>query len=157
MSLVYVPLAEFGRFILIKAVVNAHGNLTVLQRVGEVEIGGRIVSRVAAKKYEQNHLACTHVGGKVFDRLGLVDRISIDRVAIEHSLADVTKTTIDSLCEGMHHRRLMVTDDHDARTCVRLKVFRNSICEILTPRPQLRMKAALAGPRHLAHKSVDLG
>ena len=36
-----------------------------------------------------------HVGDKFFERVGLVDRIRIDGIGIENSLADVAECAID--------------------------------------------------------------
>ncbi len=47
--LIDVPLTKFCGFVLIKPEMNAKRNLAVLQDVGEIEIGGRIVGRIAAE------------------------------------------------------------------------------------------------------------
>ena len=57
--LIDVPLAKFGGFVLIKAEMHAQRNFTVLQGVGKVEIGRRIVSGIAAENDEQIHFART--------------------------------------------------------------------------------------------------
>ena len=86
---VHMPLAEFGGFVLIQAVMDAQGNVTVLKSVGEVEIGGRVVDRVAPENDEQVNFTGTHVIDQIFERFGLVDWISVDRVGVENGLADV--------------------------------------------------------------------
>ncbi len=52
-----VPLAEFGGFVLIEAVMHAQGNFVALQHVGEVQVGGRVVGRIAAEDDQQIDLA----------------------------------------------------------------------------------------------------
>ena len=106
-----VPLAEFGGFVLIEAVVHAQRNLAVLQRVGEVQIGGRIVGRIAAEDDQQIDFAGVHVGDEIFDRFGLIDRIRIDWVGVEDGLADVAQLGIDRMGESMNGRRLMISGD----------------------------------------------
>ena len=87
--LVHVPLAKFGGFVLIKAEVHADRDLSVPERVGEAEVCGRVVSRIAAQYHEQIDFAAAHVGDKVFQRFGLVDRVGVDGVGVENCLADV--------------------------------------------------------------------
>ena len=86
-----VPLAEFGGFVLIEAVVHAQRNFAVLQSVGEVQIGGRVVGGIAAEDDQQIDFAAVHVGDEIFDRLGLIDRIRVDGIGVEDGLADVAK------------------------------------------------------------------
>ena len=48
-----VPVAKLGRFILIQTVVDAELHLAAVEYLGKVQIGGRIVNRVAAQNDEQ--------------------------------------------------------------------------------------------------------
>ena len=93
-SRIDVPLAEFGGFVLIEAVVNAQRNFAALQCVGEIQIGGRIVGRIAAENDQQIDFAAVHVGDEIFDRFGLIDRIRVDRIGVEDGLADVAELRI---------------------------------------------------------------
>src|SRR6202007_694248 len=86
--LIDMPLTKLGCFVLIETVVYAQRNFALLEGIGKVEVGGRIVSRIAAKNNEQIHLAAVHVGDEIFNRFSLIDRIGIDRVSIENGLAD---------------------------------------------------------------------
>ena len=65
--------------------------LVLLQRVGETEIGGRIVGRISAHDDEHVHLAAAHVGDQIFERLELVHRVGVDRIGIENRLADIAQ------------------------------------------------------------------
>ncbi len=60
-----VPLAKLGSFILIKAVMHAQWNLAAFQDVGKVQIGGRIVGRIAVDNDQQIDLAGVHVGDEI--------------------------------------------------------------------------------------------
>ena len=61
-----------------------------------------------------------HVGDQVFQRLGLVDRVGVDRVGVEDRLADIAQRLIDGVGQRVHDRRLMVARDHDAGTAMAL-------------------------------------
>ena len=56
--------------------MHAQRNIGILERVGEVKIGGRIVGRIAAEDDQHVHLAGPHVGDQIFQRLGLIDRVA---------------------------------------------------------------------------------
>ena len=71
MRLVHMPLAEFRGLVLIKAKMDPQRKIRALERVGESQIGGSIVGRIAAQDDEHVHLAATHVGDQVFQGLGL--------------------------------------------------------------------------------------
>ena len=87
-------MAEFGGLVLIEAVMHAQRNFAALQRVGEVEIGGRIVGGIAAEDDQQIDFAGAHVGDEIFDRFGLIDRIRVDRIGVENGLADVAELRV---------------------------------------------------------------
>ena len=142
-----MPLAEFGGFVLIEAVMDAQGNLAVLKRVGEVEIGGRVVDRVAAENDEQVNFAGTHVGDEVFERFGLVDWISVDRVGVENRLADVASLVM-AMRERMNSWWLMIT--HNDRR-LRLRWFMSSWAIGLRCEPS----GQSAGKPNLAHNLED--
>ena len=91
MRLIDVPVTKLGRFILIEAEMHAQRNFIVLQDIGEVEIGGRVVNRIAAENDKQIHFPRIDVGGQVFDRISLVDRVRVDWVGIENGLADIAE------------------------------------------------------------------
>ena len=97
-----MPLAEFGSFVLIEAVVNAQRNLVALERVGEVQIGGRVVGGVAAEDDQQVDFAGVHVGDEFFDRFGLIDRIRVDGIGVENRLADVAELRVDCVGERVN-------------------------------------------------------
>ena len=89
-----VPLAEFGGFVLIETVMHAQGSFAAFEGVGEVQVGGRVVRRIAAEDHQQIDFARVHVGDEIFERVGLIDRIRIDGVGVENGLADVTELGI---------------------------------------------------------------
>jgi hypothetical protein len=64
-----------------------------LLSVGEVKIGGRVVSWIAAEDDQQVNLAAVHVGDKIFNRFGLIDRIGIDRIGVENGFADIAQAS----------------------------------------------------------------
>ena len=68
---------------------------------GEIEIGGRVVGRIAAENDQQIDFARIDVGDEVFDRFGLIDGIRIDWVGVENGLADVAQRLVDRVSEGM--------------------------------------------------------
>ena len=70
--------------------MDAKLRLAVLEHVGEVQIGGRIVNRVAAEDDQQIDLAALYVGDEFFQRFDLIDRIRVDWVGVENSLPDIS-------------------------------------------------------------------
>src|ERR1700722_20709839 len=120
MGLVYMPLAKFGSLVLIKAEMDAHGNVRVLERVRETQVGRRVITGVPAHDEQHVHLAGAHVGDEIFDRLGLIDRIGIDGIGVENRSPDVAESLIDRMSETMHDRRLMCTGNNNARAAMRL-------------------------------------
>ena len=102
--------------------VNAQWDLAALQGVGEVEVSGGIVCRVAAEDNQQIDLAAVHVGDEIFDGFGLIDRVRIGWVRVENGLADVAKLGIDYVHERMHHRWLMVADDYQGLTLMEIEI-----------------------------------
>ena len=76
--------------------MHAQRNFAALQRVGEVEIGGRIVGRIAAENDQQVDFAAVHVGDEFFERFGLIDRVRVDRIGVENGLADVAELIVNA-------------------------------------------------------------
>ena len=70
--LVDVPLAERGRLVVVEREVRANRHL--LQRIRELQVGGRRVDGIAAEDHEQLHLAAVHVGDQLAERLRLIGR-----------------------------------------------------------------------------------
>ena len=99
--------------------VHADRNLTALQYVGEVQVSGSIVDRISAEDDQQIDLACLHVGDKIFKRLGLVDWVGVDRIAVEDGLADVAEFVVQRMRERMYERRRLTAHQHNARASVR--------------------------------------
>ena len=86
-----VPLAEFRSLVLVEAEMHPQRNIRVLERVGESQVGGRIVGGISAHDDQHVHLAAAHVGDQVFEGLGLVHRVGIYRIGVENRLADVAQ------------------------------------------------------------------
>ena len=82
--------------------------LEFFKRIGKTEIGGSIVSRIAAEDEQQVDFACAHVGNQIAQRFGLVDWISVDRVGIEDRLPTLPSAVIDSVSESVNRRRLVL-------------------------------------------------
>ena len=129
--LVHVPVAEFGGFVLIEPVVNAQRDLIALERVGEVEIGGRVVGGIAAEDHQQIDFARAHVGDEVLDRLGLVDRVGVDGIGVEDGCADVAELVIDGVGQGVDARRLMIADDYQTCSLMTSKLLLDSGHELV--------------------------
>ena len=116
MRFVDVPVAELRGLVLIEAEVDAHGDFRTLQRVGEVEIGGRVVDRIAAQDDEQVDFAGAHVGDEVAEGFGLIDWIRVDRVGVENGLADVAELRVHRMGQSVDGGWLVIAGDHKART-----------------------------------------
>src|ERR1700722_5458629 len=123
MRLVYVPLAEFGGFVLVEAEMNSQRDLVALQRVGEVEIGGRVVGRIATENDQQIDVAGLNVGGKIFERFGLVDWVRVDGVGVKNGFAEITQVDVCFLNCGVQSRRQVVSSDDDTRTLALSRVL----------------------------------
>ncbi len=123
MGCVYVPLAELGSLVLIEAVVNTQRNFAARHGVRKVEIGGGVVGGIASENNQQIDFAAAHVGDEFFDRLGLVDRIGVDRVGIENRLAEIAELGVDRMGESVKGRRLVVANENDARSGVALQLL----------------------------------
>ena len=121
--LVHVPLAEFGGLVLIEPEMHAERNARTLQRVGEAKVGGRIVGGISAQDDQHVHLAGAHVGDQIFQRLGLIHRVGVDRIGVENRLADVAQRLIDRVGQSVNCRRLMIAGNHDAGTAMALQVL----------------------------------
>ncbi len=91
-GLVHVPLAEFRGLVLVETEVHPQRNVGVLERIGESEVGGRIVGRISAQDDQHVHLAAAHVGDQVLERLGLIHRVRVYRIGVENRLADIAQS-----------------------------------------------------------------
>ena len=112
MRFVEVPVAELRGLVLIEAEIDAHRNFRTLESVCEVEIGGRVVYRIAAENDEQVNFSGAHVGNELFDRVDLVDRTCADRVGVENRLTDVAERGVHGVGEGMNFGQLVVANNN---------------------------------------------
>ena len=119
--IVHMPVAEFGGFVLIEPEMNAQRKLRILKCVGETEVCGRVVSRIAAKDDQHVNFAATHVGNQFFQRFGLIDGIGIDRVGVENRVTDIAQALRSWREQAREHGRLMVADNDDAGAAMALK------------------------------------
>ena len=71
--------------------MNAQRDIGTLQRIGEAQIGGRVVNRIAAHDDQQVDFARAHVGNEVAQGFSLIHWVGIDRISVENRLADVTE------------------------------------------------------------------
>jgi len=92
MRLIHVPLTKVGGLVLMEAEMRAKWNLAILEGIGEIEVGGCVVSRIAAQYNEQINLARADVGNKIFDGVGLVNWVGVNWIAVRNGLADIAKS-----------------------------------------------------------------
>src|SRR5947209_20496718 len=85
MRLRNVPVAERARLVVIEAVVNAQPDL--LQAVGEMKIGGRVIYGISARDDERLDAASIHIAHKLPERFELVGGASFDRLRVDNRLA----------------------------------------------------------------------
>ena len=122
-GLVHVPLAEFRSLVLIEAEMNPQRDAGVLEGVRKAEVGRCIVGRIAAQDDQHVHFAAAHVGDQVFEGLGLVHRIGVDRIRVENRLADIAQSLIDPVDESMNHGGLVIPGNNEAGTAMSLEVL----------------------------------
>src|SRR5580700_6428171 len=113
-----MPLTEFSGFVLVEAKMNAQRNFAVLEDIGEIQIGRRIVGRIASEDCKQIYFPCDRVGSKFFDGLVLIYRICVDRVGVEDCLPDISQSLIHCVSESMNATRLMIAHNHNARSAM---------------------------------------
>ena len=62
-----------------------------LERRGEVQIGGRVVHRIAAQDEQRIHFAGVHVGDQLAQGIRLIRRIAFDRIGVRNGFADIAE------------------------------------------------------------------
>ncbi len=86
-----------------------------LERIGETEVGGRIVGRISTQHDQKIYLAAPHVGNQVLQRLGLIHRVGVHRVGVENRLAYVTLALIEGMGQRVDSGWLVIAGNNDAR------------------------------------------
>ncbi|PYX22190.1 MAG: hypothetical protein DMG82_15295 [Acidobacteria bacterium] len=119
---VYMPVAILGGLILVETVMDPDRDVGSLERIGEAEIGRRIVDRIAAHDDQHVDFARPHVGNQVAQGLGLIDGISVDRVGIDDRLTNVSERAVYRMCQRVDQRRLVLAGNHHTRTMVPSKI-----------------------------------
>ncbi len=76
-----VPLAQFRGLVGVEPHVDAQ--LHFRHALGEVEIHGRVVDRIAADDDEGIDFAGVHVGDQFVQAFDIVDRVRIERVGVD--------------------------------------------------------------------------
>ena len=127
MSLIHMPLAQLCSFVLIKTKMHSQRNLAVLKHVREIEISGRIVSRIAAEDHKQINFPGTHIGDEILNRFCVIDQVRIDGFGVENGFADVAKPGVQFVRKSVHGRRLMITGNDNAGSTTRSQVFCNRL------------------------------
>src|SRR5208282_632000 len=125
MRLINVPLTKFRGLVLIEPEVCAQRNFAILEDAGEVEVGGYIISGIAAEDDEQIDFATINIGNEFFNRVRVVDRVRIDWVGVEDGLPDVAKLRIDRMGQSVNHWRLIVASDYQARAFMKAEINKN--------------------------------
>ena len=120
--LIDVPLAEFGRLILMKPEMHAQRNLGVLERVGKIQVRGSIVGGIAAQDQQHVHFPAAHIADQITQRLDLVYGLGIDRIGVNHRAPHVAECLIDGMPQGVHHWWLVISDDNDPSPAARSEV-----------------------------------
>ncbi len=108
-----MPFRDGGRLILIKAEANRNRNLR--NRLGEVQIGGSVVSRIAADDQQRGDLAVINLLRQVLDRLEMSEAIGIGLVDQRHSCPDSANLLINRVGKGMDGGRGRGPDGDQAR------------------------------------------
>src|SRR5258706_11933089 len=129
MRFINVPLTKLCSFVLVEAKMRTKWDLTVLENIRKVQIGGCIVGWITAKNHEQVNLASVNVNDEIFYRFGLVNGISVDRIGVENRLANIAKLPVDGVDECMHVRGLVITSNNDAGITVSSQVDQQRVEE----------------------------
>src|ERR1035437_2813827 len=94
--------------------MHAQRNFAARHRVGETEIGGGVVSRIAAENEQQVDFAAAHVRDEIFEGFGLVDRIRIDGIGVENGVPDIAQLQVHLVGQLVDGWRLMIADNDEA-------------------------------------------
>ena len=108
--------------------MNANGNVAVLERVFEAEVGGRIVNRIAAEDHQHVNLARAHVANEIFQRVVLAGGACEDGLGVEDGLADIAELFVYGVSESMNNRRLVVARNYQTRTPSFAKMVKQIHC-----------------------------
>ncbi len=85
--------------------------LRTLQRIGEAQIGGRIVDGIATHDDQQIDFARAHVGDEVAQGFSLIHWVGVDRVRVENGLIHVAESRVDLVSQSMHHGWLVIAGE----------------------------------------------
>ena len=115
-----MPVAEFGRLVVVQAQMN--GKLRFANRLGEVEIGRRVVDRVPFENHQQLHLTAVEGVGQLADRRGRIFGPDGDRLDVLHRRADVAKLGVDRVAQRMGRGGQVIADDDQRSASLRFKI-----------------------------------
>ena len=116
-----VPVAPCRGLIRIKPQVCPE--LHLLESVEEIEVGWRVVDRVAAQNQQCLHGAIPHVLDQLREGRDLIHGIRLYWIRVDYRLPCVAQGLIDRVNDSVDRRRLILPCDHDASSAMRLKVF----------------------------------
>ena len=135
-----------------------HAQRDLLHRVGEVQIRGRRVDRIAAEDEQDADRARVHLADELLQRGALIDRAHFRGLRVDDRRADVAERLVHRVRERMDGRRLAVAGDDEAAAARGLQILDER------SHPALRRSAAPSrvrrrprpARRHRARERLDL-
>ncbi len=107
-----VPVAALGRLVEVEAVMDAQRHL--VERLGEVEVGGRVVDRVAARNHEHLDLAGPHLADERAQvRVSRRGGCLLGELRVDDRRAHGAQRLVDRVRDRVHGRRLRFAGDHE--------------------------------------------
>src|SRR5215510_16533534 len=131
-----MPVTKLRCLVMKQAEVDAR--LDLRHPLGEFQVGGRVVYRVAAGDHQQIDLTGVYVARQFAERLRLINRVGIDRRDVDDRCARIAERLIHPVYERVNGGRLRIARDDQASAAMPLEIAR----ERLNPIPPLRFNTA---------------
>src|SRR6266404_9309896 len=103
-----VPMTNLRRFVVVEIQMGTQLD-SVQPIIIKPEVGGRVVSWIAADNDQCVYCISINVVDQLAQRLSLIDRIGFNWICIEDALANVAKLYVNAMRQCMNFRRLFVS------------------------------------------------
>jgi hypothetical protein len=121
MRLRNVPVRQRGGLVVVEPEVCPQRD--ALHRVGEIQIGGRGVDRIAAEHEQEADRSGVHLPDELLEGRQLIRRTDFGRLRVDDGRPDVAERIVHRVRERVHDRRLRVAGDDEAAAAGGLQVF----------------------------------
>ena len=116
-------MGEFGGLVVVKPEVHAQRDFQ--KALGELQVRGRGVERIAAEDEEDRHLACVNILRQF--RQGVFCGAGFDGVGVHDGGAYVSERRVHGMGQGVHGRRLRMTRDDQGSAAMALQIAHQRI------------------------------